>query len=138
MDIRPLTEDFAVSPQIDPADMARIAAAGYRSVLGNRPDDEEAGQPDFATLSAAAQQAGLETRLVPISSGGVTPQAMADFAQALEEMPKPILAYCRTGTRCTMLWTISQHGQRDSDDILRRTAAAGYDMGGLMQQLGKA
>ena len=135
MDIRPLTEDFAVSPQIDAVHMKEIAGAGFRSVLCNRPDGEELGQADFAEIEAAAEAEGLEIRWVLIVSGMVTQGAMSEFMSALEEMPKPVLAYCRSGTRCTMLWAIAQHGKMDSDEIVSRAAKVGYDMAPLMQQL---
>lgn len=135
MDLRPITEAYAVSPQITAADIAEIAAAGFKSVMCNRPDGEEFGQPDFAEIEAAAQAAGLETAWVPIVSGRLEPEAMARFEAALQEMPMPLLAYCRTGTRCTMLWTVAQHGQLPDEAILSATAQAGYDMSGLVAQL---
>jgi len=135
MDIRQLTDDFAVSPQIDVAHMKEIAGAGFRSLLCNRPDGEEMGQPDFAAIEDAAAQEGLEIRWIPIVSGMVTQGAMSEFTAALDEMPKPILAYCRSGTRCTMLWSIAQYGRLDDQEIVSRAAKAGYDMGPLIQQL---
>jgi sulfide:quinone oxidoreductase len=135
MDLRPLSEDFAVAPQIAPEEVPRIAEAGYRSVLCNRPDDEEPGQPSFDAVAEAARAAGMEARCVPIVSGQVTPQSAEDFRAALDQMPKPILAYCRSGTRCTVLWSLTRHGDMDTDEILRRTRAAGYDMSGLIRQL---
>ena len=135
MDIRPLTDDFAVSPQIDAADIPAIAEEGYRSILCNRPDGEEYGQPDYDAIAEAARAEGLEVRSVPIVSGMVTQEALEDFVQALEKLPKPVLAYCRSGTRCTMLWSIAQHGVMDDDEIVKRAAGAGYDMAGLIHQL---
>lgn len=135
MDLRPLTEDFAVAPQIAPDDLPAIAAEGYRSVLCNRPDGEAPDQPDFDAIARAARDAGLEVRCVPIVSGQVTQQALDNFRAALDAMPAPVLAYCRSGTRCTMLWSITRHGEMDTDEILRRTSAAGYDMAGLLRQL---
>lgn len=135
MDIRPLTDDFAVSPQIDAAHIPEIAGAGFRSILCNRPDGEEYGQPGFDEIAEAAAAEGLEVRSVPIVSGMVTQQALDDFADALRDMPKPILAYCRSGTRCTMLWSIAQHGRMDDEEIVSRAAKAGYDMAGLVRQL---
>lgn len=135
MDIRPLTEEFAVSPQIDAAHMKEIAGSGFRSVLCNRPDGEELGQEDYTTIEAAAQAEGLEIRWVPIVSGMVTQASLSEFMSALEEMPKPLLAYCRSGTRCTMLWAIAQHGRMDAEEIIRRAAKVGYDVAPLMHQL---
>lgn len=135
MDIRPLTEEFAVAPQIDPEDIPGIKQAGYASILCNRPDEEEPGQPDYAAIEAAAAAEGMRIAWVPIVSGMVTQDALSDFATALEEMPKPILAYCRSGTRCTMLWTIASHGRIPDAELLERSAKAGYDMSGVLRQL---
>lgn len=135
MDLRRLTDSFTVSPQIDAAHLHEIAGAGFRSILCNRPDGEEAGQPAFDEIAAAARAEGLEARLVPISGGMITAAAMAEFRDALAGMPKPILAYCRTGTRCTMLWAAAEHGIMDETEIERRAAAAGYDVSHLLRQL---
>lgn len=137
MDLRPITPAYAVSPQIDPDDMPAIAAAGYKSVMCNRPDGEEFGQPDFNEIARAAETAGIEARWVPIVSGRVSPEDLAAFNAALDEMPGPVLAYCRSGTRCTMLWAIAQHGILPDEDIRSATSEAGYDMAGLLQQLSR-
>ncbi|SEL59407.1 sulfide:quinone oxidoreductase [Roseovarius azorensis] len=138
MDLRQITHDFTVSPQIDCADIPAIAAAGFRSVLCNRPDDEEPGQCAYDDVAAAAQAAGLQVRSVPIVSGQVTPADAAAFRTALDELPKPILAYCRSGTRCTMLWSLTSYGERTGEEIVRAAAAAGYDMSGLIAQLDRS
>ena len=136
MDLRTLTKDFSVSPQIAVDDLHAIAGAGFRSVLCNRPDGEEYGQPGFEAIAAAAEAEGLQTRHVPMGQAGVSPQIMAEFRAALDEMPGPVLAYCRSGTRCTVLWSIAQHGTLDDAEIVRRAQEAGYDMAGLVRQLG--
>ncbi|ARE84458.1 Beta-lactamase hydrolase-like protein [Roseovarius sp. EC-HK134] len=135
MDLRLITQDFTVSPQIEVADVAALVDAGYRSILCNRPDGEDYGQPAFDAVAAAAEAAGLAVRWVPIHSGQMTQAALDEFRVALEEMPKPILAYCRSGTRCTMLWSITRFEDLGADEILRATAKAGYDMSGLVAQL---
>jgi len=135
MDIRRITEDYAVSPQISPDDIPEIKAAGFRSIMCNRPDGEDYGQPEFDAVAEAARAEGLEVRCVPIVSGMVTPQAAEDFATALEDMPKPMLAYCRSGTRCTMLWSIASYGRLSGDEIVSAARDAGYDMSGLVRQL---
>ena len=109
--------------------------AGYRSILCNRPDGEDYGQPAYDAVAAAAEAAGLAVRWVPIVSGQMTQAALDEFRAALDEMPKPILAYCLTGTRCTMLWSITRFDDLGGDEILRATAEAGYDMSGLVAQL---
>ncbi|MGQ3487721.1 protein tyrosine phosphatase family protein [Roseovarius pacificus] len=135
MDIRRITEDYAVSPQISPDDIPEIKAAGFRSILCNRPDGEDYGQPEFDAVAEAARAEGIDVRCVPIVSGMVTPQAAQDFAAALEGMPKPMLAYCRSGTRCTMLWSIASYGKLSGDEIVSAARDAGYDMSGLVRQL---
>lgn len=138
MDLRKITDDFSVSPQIEATDIPAIAAAGYRSVLCNRPDGEEPSQCRYDEVAEAAREAGLEVRSVPIRSGSVRPEDMTAFVAALNEMPGPVLAYCRSGTRCTMLWTIAQYGQIADEDIHALTAKAGYDMSGILHQLSRS
>lgn len=135
MDVRTLSPTYSVSPQITAEDVKALAGAGFQSLMCNRPDGEEMGQPEFAEIEAAAKAEGLEVRWVPIVSGGITQEALDAFIQALEEMPGPVLAYCRSGTRCAMLWTISQYGTLPDEDIQTATQAAGYDMSGVLHQL---
>lgn len=135
MDIRVLSDDISVSPQIDSQHVREIAGAGFRSILCNRPDGEELGQPDISEIEAAAKAEGLAFSSVPMSGQALPPELLAAFKSALENLPKPILAYCRSGTRCTLLWAVSQHGRMDSLDIVQRAARAGYDVAGLVQQL---
>lgn len=136
MDIRPLTKDFAVSPQIDLAHMKEIAGAGFRSLMCNRPDGEDYDQPDYIAVKTAAAEEGLEICWIPMVAGVVTPGMMSEFKTAMEELPKPVLAYCRSGTRCVMLWAIAQYGLLDDDEIANCAAKAGFDMGPLLHQLG--
>ncbi len=135
MDLRKITDDFTVSPQIEATDIPAIVAAGFKSVLCNRPDGEEPRQCCFDEVSQAAEDAGLDVRSVPIVSGYVRPEDLDAFKAALDEMPRPVLAYCRSGTRCTMLWTLAQYGQIAPEDILALTGKAGYDMSGILHQL---
>ncbi|ANN68605.1 TIGR01244 family sulfur transferase [Bordetella bronchialis] len=108
--INRLTETFAVAPQLSPDDMAAVAAAGYKSVIINRPDYEGGpDQPTAAAVSQAALNAGLNVEYQPVVSGGMTTEDVARFAQLLDTLPQPILAYCRTGTRCTNLFVAAQH-----------------------------
>lgn len=106
MQFKPINDRYAVAPQIEPGDLAAILAAGYRSVMCNRPDGEEPGQPTFAVIAAAAKAAGLVTRHVPVRSGHITDDDVAAFAAAIAELPAPVFAYCRSGARCTHLWAM--------------------------------
>jgi sulfide:quinone oxidoreductase len=132
MDIRKITDDLSVSPQISVGDVAGIAAAGFRAVICNRPDGESADQPRSDDVAAAVKASGMEWRMQPVRQIG---RADVDaFDKLLAELPKPVLAFCRSGTRCTTLWSLAEIDRRSVDDILARTRAAGYDMSTLVQR----
>jgi uncharacterized protein (TIGR01244 family) len=98
--IQRMNADVAVAGQLDPAAMAEAAAAGFRSVVNNRPDFEGGPtQPTSASVEAAARAAGLAYAWLPVSPSVQTAEDIARFAALLESLPKPILAFCRTGTR---------------------------------------
>jgi len=108
---KPLSATFSVSPQLAPKDMVTVAQAGYRSVLINRPDGEGgADQPLSADVMQAARQAGLAVAYQPVVSGAMTDADVLRFTQLLTQLPAPVLAYCRSGTRCTHLYQASQQG----------------------------
>ncbi|CAM4284277.1 TIGR01244 family sulfur transferase [Kerstersia similis] len=103
--INALSDSFAVAPQLQPEDMAAVAAAGYRSVIINRPDFEAGpAQPTADAVTAAAEAAGLQCVYQPVVSGAMTAADVARFAELLQTLPAPVLAYCRTGTRCSVLY----------------------------------
>ena len=135
MDIRRINEEISVSPQIAPEDVKAISEAGFRSIICNRPDGEAADQPNFEEIEKAAKKAGLETRWIPISGGMVGDEDVEAFRKALAELPRPILGYCRTGTRTTTLWSLAQAGKMEPTEILAATRAAGYDMGGVVRRI---
>lgn len=134
MDIRRITDEFSVAPQICSEDVPAIAAAGFRAVICNRPDGEASGQPCCKEIEDAVRASGLAWRSQPVRSGDVGCEDVQVFADLLAALPKPVLAYCRSGTRCAMLWSLSQAGKRPLSDILARTQAAGYDMAATMRQ----
>ncbi len=135
MDIRKITDSFAVSPQLTPADVAEAAAAGFRAIICNRPDGEGADQPSFDEIRAEAEKHGLEAVHVPVQSGMVRDEDVTAFAAALERLPRPVLGYCRSGTRSATLWALSEAGKRPLPEILAATAAAGYDMSGVARRI---
>jgi len=103
--IRPLTTAFAVAPQLQADDMQAVADAGYKSVIINRPDGEGGpDQPASADVMAAAQAAGLQAVYQPVISGAMTVDDVVRFRELIEQLPAPVLAYCRSGTRCTHLF----------------------------------
>jgi len=103
MDIRKVNEDFAVTGQIAPVQVAEIAGAGFKSIVCNRPDTEDGAVPHDA-VEEAAREAGLEFRFLPVVSGAITEENVRDMAAILEDLPRPVLAYCRSGARCLNLY----------------------------------
>jgi sulfide:quinone oxidoreductase len=135
MEIKTLTAGLSVSEQILPADLKGIKDAGFRAIICNRPDGEGADQPTFDEVARAAKKVGIEAVYLPIVSGKVTDDDAMAFDKALNHLPGPVLAYCRTGTRSATLWSLGQSGQRSVADILAATKAAGYDMGGVIRRI---
>ena len=111
MNYRQITHDYSVSGQIAPEEVAAIKAAGFRSVICNRPDGEQAGQPPAEQVRAAAESAGLEFRYIPVISGRITDENVAEQAAALESLPGPVFAYCRPGARCTNLFALAREAR---------------------------
>lgn len=107
MQITTVTPEFSVSPQISPRDVAEVAALGFRSVICNRPDGEDPNQPEVALIRAEAEAKGLAFAFIPVVSGQIRPDQAADLRKALAEMPTPVLAYCRSGTRSRQLWSLA-------------------------------
>lgn len=107
MTFRQITADYSVAGQIGVEDIDRIKQAGFRSIISNRPDSEDGVVPHDA-IEAAAQAAGLEFRYIPVISGQTTQENVDQQAKALAEMPKPVLAYCRSGGRCANLHALVQ------------------------------
>ncbi len=104
MDVKKLTDALSVSPQIAVAEIADIAAAGFKSIICNRPDGEAFDQPYFSAIEAGAKSAGLKARYLPITPGRMTPEEVAAFGELVRDLPKPVLAYCRSGARSSSLW----------------------------------
>ena len=135
MEMKRIDEAITVSPQFYASDVAKVAEAGYRSIICNRPDGEASDQPTYAEIEAEAKKHGLEFRYQPVASGKVLDSDSEDFAKANQELPGPVFAYCRTGTRCTVLWSLSQAKSRDLPEIISMTKDAGYDMSGVARRI---
>ncbi|MDE1467545.1 TIGR01244 family sulfur transferase [Aurantiacibacter sp. D1-12] len=131
MDIRKVDDTFAVAPQIQASDMQTLADAGYTTVMCNRPDDEEPSQPPLSEIVAAAKAAGLEFHHVPVSGGMFPQEALEEFARVRKESPGPVLAYCRSGTRCMTMEALANPMGLSVDERLERAAEAGYDLSGM-------
>ena len=130
-DIRQVTDYFSVAPQISEADIDEIAAAGFKTVIANRPDGEGGvDQPRMGSIRARAEEKGLTFVALPFS-GAPTPEIIERMQSILAEAPAPALAYCRTGTRSITAWALTHGGQGHSDEIIDAAAGAGYDLSGL-------
>ena len=135
MDIRRIDDELSVSPQISADDIRAIAQAGYRAIVCNRPDGEAADQPLYSELERRALEQGLQVRYLPAESGKVTDAQGAEFGRLMAELPKPALAFCRTGMRSVTMWALSQAGRQPLSQLVERAAAAGFDLKGLSRRL---
>lgn len=135
MDIKLLTPSLSVSGQISAADVPAIAQAGFKAIICNRPDGEGADQPGFSEIKAAADQAGLPIHYLPAETGKVTDEHGAAFGQLLESLPKPVLAYCRSGMRSTTMWALASAGKVALPQIIETAAKAGFDMKALVRRI---
>ncbi len=126
-----LDEKISVAGQITPADVAELAASGFKVIVNNRPDGEAMfGQPAASEVEAEAQKHGLGFVNLPFSSSTLTPGHVVKFAEVLQTADGPILAYCRTGTRSTMLWAAASVALgKPVDEVIAKAAAAGYNLG---------
>ncbi len=128
MKIVKLEDTVGVSAQIAPDNVAEIAAAGYQVLINNRPDGEEAGQPVNADIEAAAKAAGLEYHFMPVTAVNFPGPQFDQMADLLDDPDRPVLAFCRTGTRCTNLWVASRQPEA-REQAAQRARQLGYDLG---------
>ncbi len=131
MDLRRLSPRLSVAAQLVPSDVRAAAAAGYTTLICNRPDGEQPGQPDHEAMAQAAAAAGMRFVFQPVISGRITPEQAHAFGEALAQADGPVLAYCRSGTRCATLWAMSESAGRPWAEVVETAAAAGFDLRGL-------
>lgn len=132
---RQLTDRLHVSPQISVEDVARAKELGVTVIINNRPEGEEPGQPTGESIEAAARAVGIGYAAVPVAHGGFAPWQLDGMAAALEQAGEGgVLAYCRSGTRSTLLWALTRARAGDNPDALaEKAAAAGYDLAPVRQ-----
>ena len=135
MDIRHLTPAYAVTPQIAVEDVPAIAAAGFGTVICNRPDAEVPPSHQAAALKAAVEGAGMTFVVNPVTHAGLNMDMVETQANAMAASDKPVLAYCASGNRSSVVWALGQAGTQSPDDLIATTAKAGYDLSGLRRQL---
>lgn len=126
---RQLTEQVFASPQIGLADVAQAATLGVKLIINNRPDGESDDQVSGAEIEAAARAAGMDYAAIPVTHAGFSEWQMKAMAKALGEATGPVLAYCRSGTRSTLLWALAEASRGRNPGVLAaQAAAAGYDL----------
>ncbi len=133
-----IDDQISVAPQISLADVASAAAQGVKRLVNNRPDGEAPGQPTSAEMAAAAAAAGLDYRYIPVTHAGFSLEQVSAMTDALAD-GQPVLAFCRSGTRSTLLWALAQAaGGANADKVAEQARGAGYDISpvrGIMDHL---
>ncbi len=135
MDIRVITPTYSVTPQITPDDIPAIVDAGYKVLICNRPDAENPPQLWAEEIGKAAEAAGLEFHVHPVTHSTMTLEVIARHHDTLAAASGPVLAYCASGTRCSVLWSFAMAKEMPADEILMATEKAGYALGQLRPQL---
>lgn len=135
MDVKRINDHVSVSPQISPEDVKAIKAQGFVAIINNRPDGESPDQPTNAAIEAAANEAGLAYHFIPLGREGVSTDMIEKTKEVLEGSTGPVFCFCRSGTRSTTLWALSQAGLAPASEIISAAAHAGYDMSHLAGHL---
>ena len=135
MELRQLTDQLSVSEQLNVEDITAVLAAGIKTVICNRPDNEGEGQPASDAIRQACEAQGIKWHYMPVNPKEFSDEQGAQFGELLKSVEAPTLAFCRTGTRCTNLWALSQAGAQPLDEILACAKGAGYDISGLSERV---
>ena len=128
-DFREVTEGFLASPQIDLDDVREAQSLGVSLIINNRPEGESEDQVPGPQIERAVRSAGMDYRAIPVSHAGFSEEQVEAMVAALDATEGPVLAYCRSGTRSTLLWALAQASQgADPAEIAAHAAGAGYDV----------
>ena len=133
MKLNKVIEEYVVSDQINAQDISVLKEHGIKTIFCNRPDSEEMNQPTAEEMQKVAESLGLKFVHQPVIGNAISQKDVDDFKSYYENAEKPIFAYCRTGTRSTMLWALSELSKRESSEIINLTSAAGYDLSHLIK-----
>lgn len=129
---RKLSDRVWASPQIGTAEVSAAAAQGIGMIINNRPESESDDQTPGSEIEAAARAAGMAYVAIPVGHAGFSEPQVAAMAAALGDTTAPVLAYCRSGTRSTLLWALAEASQgADPAELSRQAAGAGYDVSGI-------
>lgn len=133
--IRQITESLGACAQLNVSDIEALAATGVKTLICNRPDYEDPEQPTSSSLQASAEKLGLEWHYLPVISGQVEVSQGEEFARILAKAKSPVVAFCRSGARCGMLWALGQRSHQDPQKIVNQLKEAGYDMPDFFEKL---
>ncbi len=134
MERKRINNTISVSGQISVDDVASLKSEGIKTIICNRPDNEDPGQIDYSAIQQACESNGIDFHFMPVVSGNVTFADGDNFAGILKNASQPIHAYCRSGTRCTTLWGLAElKAGTDKKAILEQAAQAGYDLSKVVQ-----
>ena len=133
MMLNKIIDNYVVSDQITEEDIEQLKEAGFKTIFCNRPDNEEQNQVTVKRIQAKAIESGLDFIHQPVIGGQISQNDIDQFSDYYDAAEKPIFAYCRTGTRSSMLWALSESGKRSIDEILQLTSAAGYNLSNLFR-----
>ncbi len=129
MERKKISDNLSVSSQLRLEDIAFLKAEGIKTIICNRPDGEDPGQLEHDKIQQEAIKNKMEFHFMPVASGKMTPQDGDDFYNIIHNAPEPIHAYCRTGTRCSILWALSElKAGTAREQILGQASQAGYDL----------
>jgi len=137
LELKRINDHVSVSGQIQPEDVKTLKDLGFTAIVNNRPDGEAPDQPAGGEIEAAASEAGLAYHAIPLGRDGVNPEMVAQTKAVLEGSDGKVFCFCRSGTRSTTLWALSQAGDAPASQIIAQAAEAGYDMSHLAGYLGQ-
>jgi uncharacterized protein (TIGR01244 family) len=128
MKLAVLTPNVTAFAQPSAEDIAELAERGYRSIISNRPDNEAEDQPCWLDLKTAAAAKNMDALQIPVVMGQISDEQVEAFRNALEDLPKPIAVFCRTGTRSALMWALANDGNLTVDERIAAAARGGFDL----------
>ena len=135
MTLGKIEDGFFVSPQIMPEHFAELAAQGIKTIINNRPDGERGAYPSNDEMAKLAGENGMEYRFIPVNPMALTMDPVNAFAEAMNELPKPVAAYCASGRRSAMMWALTNASTKSADEIIAACSAQGHDLNQMRPML---
>ena len=130
-----LSRNYHVSPQIEIKDIKKLSDAGFTKVICNRPNEEIPAELHSEYMAIAAEAAEISFDFLPLTHQTMTTEIVIKQAKLIDATSGPVLAYCASGTRCTVIWALSQIGKMSADDIIQKALKAGFNIEGLRDAL---